>query len=104
MYLDQVQDRALHPLGRAPHLRDARLAAAGPYFGREKHSRSEARFGDEIAGHFLGAAIHWRRVDHPPAVIRELLQHLPERLPRLVIGTDIEHLPGAEPYHWQDLA
>src|SRR4051794_8573792 len=33
--LDQVQDRALHPLGRAPHLRDAGVAAAGPYFGRE---------------------------------------------------------------------
>ena len=37
--LNEIEDRALHALGRAAHLRDAGLLAARPYFRREKDTR-----------------------------------------------------------------
>ena len=54
-------------LGRAPHLLDAALAAAGPYLGRQERLRPGMHRGEEVTGHRLGPAIHRRAVDHPAA-------------------------------------
>src|SRR5439155_8482393 len=74
VHLDQIDDRALQQLGGAPHLRDPRLAPAGPDLGGEKNARPRAGLGDEIAGYRLGTAIHWRGIDDLAASIEEEAQ------------------------------
>ena len=97
VHLDQVENRALQELGRAAHLRNPRLAPAGPHLGGEKDARSRAGLGDEIAGHRLGAAIHRRGVDNLAAGIEQEAQHLGERLAGGGALANVEDLRGAEP-------
>src|SRR5262249_23455456 len=92
-----IRSRTGLALGRAPHLGDASLLAARPHLRRDKDARPHSQFGDDIADHGFGAAVHRRAVDHARAGIGEREQHLFERRARGGAVAGVEGLPGAEP-------
>src|SRR5690606_7168149 len=64
------------------------------HFRGKKELVADAELGRQIADYRLGATVHRRAVDEPPATRDEAFEHGPPR--RVVDGIHIECLPGAE--------
>ena len=81
------------------HLGDAGIAAGNPHLGRDKQFLPQRVFRHQVAGNFLGAAIHRRRIEDSPAERRKLPQHRVERRALRLARAHIEGLPRAQADH-----